>query len=130
MELTPESFQYDLKTFGFIFEAMAIRDLKAYAQALGGRISYYRDRYGLEADVVLHLDNGHYALMEVKLGSAEIVKGASHLLELTSLIDKHNQEDKTTFIPLPDFCMVITGGVYANTLPSGVHVVPLACLKP
>lgn len=72
--LTPEALQMDLKTFGFIFESMCIRDLKAYSQALGSSISYYHDRYNLEADAVLHLADGRYALIEFKLGGKDIEK--------------------------------------------------------
>lgn len=72
--------------FGFVFECMCIRDLKVYSQALGGKVSYYRDRYGLEADIVLHLDDGRYALVECKLGSRDIEEGANHLLEIKRLI--------------------------------------------
>ena len=74
--------ELDLRTFGFIFECMCIRDLKVYSQSLGGRVSYYNDRYGLEADIVLHLEDGRYALIECKLGSREIDDGAKHLLEI------------------------------------------------
>ena len=79
--LTPDALQLDLKTFGFLFECLCIRDLKIYSQALGGRISYYHDRYGLEADAVLHLDNGKYALIEFKLGSRENEEGAAQKLQ-------------------------------------------------
>ena len=70
--LTPAYLEMDLKTFGFIFECMSIRDLKVYSQAIGGKVSYYHDRYGLEADAVLHIEDGRYALIELKLGSKEI----------------------------------------------------------
>lgn len=72
MGASPGSLELDLRTFGFVFECMCIRDLKVYSQALGGRVSYYHDRYGLEADIVLHLDDGRYALIECKLGSRDI----------------------------------------------------------
>lgn len=71
-----------LKTFGFIFEQMCARDLRAYTPGFGNHLSYYRDRYGLEADLVLHLDDGRYALIECKLGSREIEEGAKHLWKL------------------------------------------------
>lgn len=70
--MSPRSLELDLRTFGFIFECMCIRDLKVYSQALGGRVSYYHDRYDLEADIVLHLADGRYALIECKLGSREM----------------------------------------------------------
>ena len=81
-----------LKTFGFIFEQMCIRDLKAYTIDLNSHVSYYHDRYDLEADIVLHLEDGRYALIECKLGSREIDDGAKHLLELKRLIQEHNRE--------------------------------------
>ena len=69
---SPETLELDLNTLGFIFECLSFRDLKVYSQALGGRLSYYHDRMGLEADAVLHLDDGRYALIECKLGSQEM----------------------------------------------------------
>ena len=90
----PEYLLKDFKTFGFLFESLVMRDLKVYSSALGGKLSYYRDRYGLEADAVLHLKNGRYALIEIKLGSSEIEEGASHLLEIRQLIRKHNQTER------------------------------------
>ena len=127
--LSPGVLEMDLKTFGFIFECMAIRDLRAYSQALNGEISYYHDRYDLEADAVLHLDNGQYALIEFKLGSAEIESGARHLLEIRDLVRKHNDREVQTRLREPDLLIVITGGPLAYTRPDGVRVVPLACLK-
>lgn len=127
--LSPGVLEMDLKTFGFIFECMAIRDLRAYSQALNGEISYYHDRYDLEADAVLHLDNGQYALIEFKLGSAEIESGARHLLEIRDLVRKHNEREGQTRLREPDLLIVITGGPLAYTRPDGVRVVPLACLK-
>ena len=82
MNINAEALETQLKTFGFIFEQMCIRDLKAYTADFNSRLSYYRDRYGLEADLVLHLEDGRYALIECKLGSSEIDNGAEHLLEL------------------------------------------------
>ena len=70
--ITPDYFNTDFKTLGFLFESLVIRDLKVYSSASGGKISYYRDRYGLEVDCVLHLEDGRYALIEVKLGTSEI----------------------------------------------------------
>ena len=127
--LGPGQLKTQLKTFGFIFEAMCVRDLKVYSAQLGGEISHYRDRYGLEADIVLHLEDGRYALIECKLGSNEIEDGASHLKELADLIRKHNKEEKQVPLQEPDLLMVITGGEYAYTRPNGVMVIPLACLK-
>lgn len=127
--LSPEKLQVDLKTFGFIFECMTIRDLRAYSQGSYGVVSYYHDRYDLEADAVLHLEDGRYALIEIKLGGAEIEKGAKHLLEIRDLIRKKNKTEKQLVMNEPSVLMVITGGPIAYTRPDGVHVVPLASLK-
>ena len=127
--LTPEYFQSDLKTFGFIFECLCIRDLKVYSQALGGRVSYYHDRMDLEADAVLHLDDGRFALIEFKLGSREIEEGAKHLLRLQDLIRKYNEKEKQVPLREPDLLMVITGGEMAYTREDGVTVVPIGTLR-
>ncbi len=129
MGLTPESLQKQLKTFGFIFEQMCIRDLKAYSYGFFSSVGYYRDRYGLEADVVLHLGDGRYALIECKLGSKDIEDGAKHLVQLHKLIIEHNKTEKQMPIREPDLKIVLTGGQYGYTRDDGVHVIPLACLR-
>ena len=126
--LSPEVLLQDLNTFGFIFECLCIRDLKAYSASMGGRVSYYHDRYGLEADCVLHLADGRYALIEFKLGSREIEEGAMHLCQLKKLIREANSSGKAR-LKEPDVLMVITGGEMAYTRPDGVHVVPIGTLK-
>ena len=125
----PDYFNLDLKTFGFIFETLCIRDLKVYSAAHGGKVSYYRDRYGLEADCVLHLRDGRYALIEFKLGSADIEEGAKHLTELENLVKEHNLKEKQVKLRLPDLKIVITGTQYGYKRPDGVLVVPIGCLK-
>jgi len=125
----PEYFNLDLKTFGFIFETLCIRDLKAYSAALGGRVSYYHDRYGLEADCVLHLRDGRYALIEFKLGSADIDDGARHLIELENLIKGYNLRETQCKLRLPDLKIVITGTQYGYKREDGVLVIPIGCLK-
>ena len=129
MHLTPEYFNTDFKTLGFLFESLCFRDLKVYSSVLDGRMSYYRDRYGLEADAVLHLGDGRYAIMEVKLGSSEIDDGAKHLLEIERLIKKHNEEETQVPLRLPDLKIVITGTEYGYKRDDGVLVIPLTCLK-
>lgn len=129
MGLAPESLITQLKTFGFIFENMCARDLRAYSQHLGGKLSYYRDRYGLEADLVLRLNDGRYALVECKLGSQEIEKGAEHLNELSGLIREYNQKEKQVPLREPDLRIILTGGQYAYTRNDGVKIIPLGCLK-
>lgn len=125
----PKYFVLDLKTFGFIFETLCIRDLRIYSSAHGGRVSYYRDRYGLEADCVLHLRDGRYALIEFKLGSADIDEGAKHLVKIESLIKEYNKSEKQVRLRLPDLKIVITGTQYGYKRPDGVLVVPIGCLK-
>ncbi len=127
--LSPEALSVDLKTFGFIYECLCMRDLKVYSQALGGKLSYYHDRYDLEADAVLHLQDGRYALIECKLGSRDIEAGAEHLVELRDLIHAHNQKNGYAQLRLPDLLIVLTGGNMAYTRHDGVKVVPIGCLK-
>jgi len=127
--LGPEQLKTQLKTFGFIFESMCVRDLKAYSAHLGGEVSHYRDRYDLEADIVLHLEDGRYALIECKLGSKDIEEGASHLKELKELVRKHNETEKQIPLREPDILIVLTGGELAYTRTDGVKIIPLACLK-
>jgi hypothetical protein len=123
LALTPSQLLDDLRTLGFFFESLCIRDLQVYVTKQGGEISYYRDRYGLECDIVLHLNNGSYALIESKLGSLEINEASEHLLKLTDLISKNNLRP-------PEFLMVLTAGQYAYRRDDGVFVVPIGCLKP
>lgn len=127
--LTPESMQMQLNTFGFIFEQLCIRDLKAYTADQYATVSYYNDRYGLEADIVLHLDDGRYALIECKLGIAEVDAGAAHLLELQNLIREHNLTEKQVPIREPDLLIVLTGGKVGLRRKDGVYVIPIGCLK-
>ncbi|MBQ8957844.1 MAG: ATP-binding protein [Bacteroidales bacterium] len=127
--LSPEMLELDLNTFGFIFECLCMRDLKAYSQAMGGHLSYYHDRTGLEADAVLHLADGRYALIECKLGSRQIDDGAKHLLEIKELVEKKNEENDQPKLRLPDLLMVLTGGEMAYTRNDGVKVVPIGCLR-
>lgn len=126
--LSPDQLMTDLNTFGFIFENLCIRDLKIYSSAMEGKVSYYHDRYGLEADCVLHLQDGRYALIEFKLGSREIEEGASHLLELKKLIEKYNNENSPR-MKIPSFLAVITGGKIAYKRQDGVMIIPIGCLK-
>lgn len=126
----PDYFLKDFKTFGFLFESLVMRDLKVYSSSLGGKLSYYRDRYGLEADAVLHLKDGRYALFEIKLGASEIEEGAGHLLEIRQLIRKYNETEKQCPLAEPDLLAVITGGPVGYTRPDGVHILPISALKP
>ena len=90
---------------------------------------YYRDRYGLEADGVLRLNDGRYALVEFKLGAKQIEEGAKHLLEIERLIDQYNQKEKQCPLRLPDLKIIITGTEFGYKRPDGVFVIPIGCLK-
>ena len=127
--LSPEYLETDMKTFGFIFECLCIRDLKVYSNRLGGQVSYYRDKFGLKADAVLHLDDGRYALIEFKLGSSEIDEGAKHLCELKDLIREHNKTERQIKLREPDLLIILTGGPIAYKRDDGVCVIPIGCLK-
>lgn len=121
--LNPDRILDDLQYMGFLFETLCIRDLRVYSQHLGGRISYYHDRYGLECDCVLHLRDGTFALIEFKLGGDLIDEGATHLLQLAALLKENN-------FPLPAFLLVVTAGKVAYQRDDGVLVVPIATLGP
>ena len=129
LQQTPESMCTQLKTFGFVFEQMCIRDLKSYTNDFFSYVGYYHDRFGLESDMVVHLGDGRYALAECKLGSREINEGAGHLIKLRNLIREHNASEPQAIIREPDLMMVLTGGKMAYRREDGVCVIPLACLK-
>lgn len=122
----PKDLINDMATFGVIFETLAIRDLRVYADALDGKVYHYRDKNNLECDAVIHLRNGSYGLVEVKIGGTEPIReGAESLKTLSSKID-------STRMKTPSFMMVLTGiGNFAYKRPEdGVLVVPIGCLKP
>ena len=122
--LGPRDLIDDLRTFGLFFESMCDRDLRIYASAMNGSLYHYRDSNGLEADAVIHLRNGRYALIEMKLGRQSDIDAASeHLRALADNIDAN-------YMGKPSFLMIVTAKNAAYTRPDGVHVVPLACLKP
>jgi len=125
LRIGPSDLIKDMKAFGTLFETMAVRDLRVYADALDGQIYHFRDSNGLECDTVLHRNNGTYGLIEVKLGGeSKIEEGAANLLSLASKID-------TDRMPEPSFLMVLTGvGEYAYRREDGVFVVTIVCLKP
>lgn len=120
----PNDLINDLKTFGFLFETLCVRDLRVYAEALNGDVFHYKDKNGLECDAVIHLKNGKYGLVEIKLGGEKLIEeGATSLKALASKID-------TEKMKTPSFLMVLTGtGDYAYRRQDGVLVVPVGCLK-
>ena len=127
--LSPEYFKTDFKTLGFLFESLCIRDLKIYSSAFDGDLSYYQDRYGLEADAVLHLNDGRYALIEFKLGESEVEMGAKHLCEIEKLVQEYNEKEKQCKLKLPTLKIIITATQYGYKRDDGVFVVPIGCLK-
>ena len=120
----PKDLMNDLNTFGLFFETLCMRDLRVYAQALDGEVYHYRDKDGLECDAVMHLRNGSYGLMEIKLGGETLIEeGAKSLKKLASKIDTDRMKE-------PSFMMVLTAvGKYAFKRDDGIWIVPIGCLK-
>ncbi|MCQ2795815.1 MAG: DUF4143 domain-containing protein [Bacilli bacterium] len=129
LKATPKSLLYDLKTFGFIFETLCIRDLRVYSSKFGGEICYYHDRYDLEVDAVLFLNDGRYALIEIKLGDDEIDEGIRHLNKVEQLIKTYNKKETKKKLDLPTLKMVVTGSKYGYKTKDNVFVIPIGCLK-
>lgn len=122
MRINPEGVLKDFETFGLLFESLCVRDLRIYAQVNDGDIFHYRDKSGLEADMVVVLRDGRWGAIEVKLGNKQTELAANNLLKLKSKID-------TEKMGPPSFLMVITGGQFAFRRDDGVLVVPIGCLK-
>jgi predicted AAA+ superfamily ATPase len=120
----PNDLVNDLKTFGFLFETLCIRDLRVFADALNGTVYHYRDKDGQECDAVIHLRNGKYGLIEIKLGGDKLIEeGAKSLKTMAEKID-------TDKMNAPSFLIVLVGvGDYAYRRHDGVFVVPIGCLK-
>lgn len=120
----PNDLINDLNTFGFLFETLCIRDLRIFADSLGGEVYHYRDKDGQECDAVIHLRNGKYGLIEIKLGGEKLIEeGVKSLKAMKEKID-------TDKMNAPSFLMVLTGtGDFAYCRKDGVYVVPIGCLK-
>lgn len=120
----PNDLINDLKTFGFLFETLCIRDLRVFADSLNGDVYHYRDKDGQECDAVVHLRNGKYGLIEIKLGGDRLIEeGANSLKAMEMKIDTDKMNP-------PSFLMVLTGtGDYAYRRKDNVYVVPIGCLK-
>lgn len=129
LDLSPSYFYNDLDLFDHIFESLVYRDLTVYSAGLRGVFSHYHDKFDLEVDGVLHLQDGRYALIEIKLGSSGIKAGEKNLLKIKELIKERNQKKDVLPIREPDLMIVITGGEYAYSLESGVKIIPIGCLK-
>ena len=124
LRIGPMDLMNDLNTFGFIFETLCMRDLRIYASAIDGDVYRYRDKSGLECDAVIHLKNGKYGLIEIKLGGSESIdKARESLIKLEKLIDLSKMNK-------PSFKMVLVGvELYAYKRNDGIYVVPIGCFK-
>ena len=120
----PNDLINDLNTFGLIFEALCIRDLRVYAESINGSVYHYKDATDLECDAVIHLRNGSYGLIEIKLGGDKLInEGAENLKKVRGKIDVKKMNN-------PSFLMVLTAtGQYAYEREDGIYVVPIGCLK-
>jgi predicted AAA+ superfamily ATPase len=123
MRISPEALLRDFEYFGFLFEALCARDIRVYAQHNDGDVFHYRDKSGLEADLLVQLRDGRWGAIEVKLGNKQIEEAAVNLLKLKNRIDTDKMRE-------PSFLMVLTGGQYAFRRKDGVLIVPVGCLKP
>ncbi|MDR3180497.1 MAG: DUF4143 domain-containing protein [Prevotellaceae bacterium] len=122
MRINPEGALNDFKYFGFLFEALCVRDIRVYAQHNDGEVFHYRDKGGLEADLLVQLRDGRWGAIEVKLGNKQIEEAAKNLLKLKEKIDTGKMRE-------PSFLMVLTGGQFAYRRKDDVLVVPIGCLK-
>lgn len=122
LRANPNSLLGDFNTFGFLFESLCTRDMRIYAQANDGEVYHFRDKNGLEADMIISLNDGRWAAVEVKLGNKQIEEAAMHLQELARKVDEER-------MGRPAFLMVLTGGEYAYQRKDGVLVVPIGCMK-
>jgi len=122
MRINPAGVLKDFEYFGFLFEALCVRDVRVYAQHNDGDVFHYRDKSGLEADMIVALRDGSWGAIEVKLGNKQIEKAAENLIKLKEKIDAGKMRK-------PAFLMVLTGGQYAFRRKDGVFIVPIGCLK-
>jgi predicted AAA+ superfamily ATPase len=121
--INPDALMQDFEYFGLLFEALCTRDIRIYAQHNDGDVFHYKDKSGMEADLIVQLRNGNWGAIEVKLGSKQIEEAAGNLLKLRNKINTDKMLE-------PSFLMVLTGGQYAYKRQDGVYVVPIGCLKP
>jgi len=122
MRINPDALLQDFEYFGFLFEALCTRDIRIYAQHNDGDVFHYRDKSGLEADLIVQLRDGRWGAIEVKMGNKQIEEAASNLIKLTNKINTEKMRE-------PSFLMVLTSGQYAFKRQDGVFVVPIGCLK-
>jgi len=122
LRTNPNGILADFTFFGFLFEALCTRDIRIYAQAIDGDVFHYRDKSGLEADLIVRLRDGRWAAIEVKLGTRQIEDAAKNLLTLKSKINEESMGKES-------FLMILTGGQYAYQRKDGIWIVPIGCLK-
>ena len=122
LRAAPGSLLQDFNTFGLLFESMCIRDLRVYAQAIDGEVFHYRDKSGLEADAIVHLKDGRWGAIEVKMGAREIEAAAANLKTLRNKINLEKMKE-------PSFLMVLTGTELGYRRNDGVYIVPVGCLR-
>lgn len=122
LRANPDKLLNDFKTFGFLFESLCTRDMRIYAQANDGNVFHYRDKSGLETDIIVQLNDGRWAAVEVKTGNKQIEESAANLLKMKAKINSEKMGD-------PCFLMVLTGGEYAFQRKDGVMIVPIGCLR-
>ena len=117
----PDGLLADFETFGFLFESLCTRDMRVYAQVNDGNVYHYRDKNNLESDMIIQLNNGQWAPVEVKMGSRQIDEAAHHLKKLCKYVDIQK-------MGAPAFMMVLTAGEFAYKRDDGILVVPIGCL--
>ena len=122
LKTSPEGLLKDFNTFGYLFESLCIRDLRIYAQGLGGEVCHYRDDTGLEADAIVVLPDGRWGAIEIKMGQRQVEEASLNLLKLRDKVD-------TKAMNPPSFLMVLTGNGYALKRKNEVMIVPVSCLR-
>jgi predicted AAA+ superfamily ATPase len=122
LRASPARLLQDFSTFGLLFESLCIRDLRVYAGAIDGEVFHYRDKNGLEADAVVHLKDGRWAAVEVKMGAKEIDTAAENLKSLRAKVDVGKMQE-------PSFLMVLTASEFGYRRKDGVYVLPVGCLR-
>ncbi len=123
MNANAQDLLMDPDTFGLLFETMAVRDLRVYAQTLGGNVFHYRDKNELEVDSIVHLSDGRWGAVEIKLSNARVDDAAKNLKRLKDKVDI-SERNKLSFMA------VLTATGYVYTRPDGIHVIPIGCLGP
>ena len=122
LRVAPDGLLQDFNTFGFLFESLCVRDLRVYAHAVDGEVFHYRDKSGLEADAVVHLKDGRWGAVEVKMGAKETEIAAENLKTLRDKVNVDKMKE-------PSFLMVLTGGEFGYRRDDGVYIVPVGCLR-